>query len=110
MLFAMPELMEKKRREDHKLFYCPSGHEQYFPGKTDLEKAREELAQQKQRREQAEAQAAAEREAKEKAERALRRTKQRVGAGSCPCCKRHFKALSKHMATKHPAYKSGGAS
>lgn len=52
----------------------------------------------------------AEREARAVAEKKLDRAKQRVGAGSCPCCKRHFKALSRHMACKHPAYKDGGAS
>lgn len=52
-----------------------------------------------------------EREAKEQAERCLSATrgvvtrlKNRAKAGVCPCCNRHFTALERHMATKHPEY------
>jgi len=106
MLFAMPELIEERRRADHAMFYCPAGHPQHFPGKTDLEKAREELAKEKQRRDQAEAQANAEREAREKAEKKLKRTQRRAAAGVCPCCTRTFKSLAQHIAAKHPEYQA----
>lgn len=39
-----------------------------------------------------------EQQAREKAERKLRR----VHNGVCPCCKRSFTNLQRHMATKHP--------
>lgn len=32
------------------------------------------------------------------------RMKRRVGAGTCPCCQRTFRQLSKHMAQKHPDF------
>jgi hypothetical protein len=35
------------RREDHKEFYCLNGHSNYYPQKSDAEKLREELAQEK---------------------------------------------------------------
>lgn len=35
---------------------------------------------------------------------ALVKTKKRIGKGTCPCCKRHFSNVEKHMATKHPEY------
>ena len=34
---------------------------------------------------------------------------QRVEHGVCPCCKRSFSALARHMATKHPEYADGSA-
>jgi hypothetical protein len=35
------------RREDHEEFYCLNGHGNYFPGKSEAEKLRDELAQEK---------------------------------------------------------------
>jgi len=32
------------------------------------------------------------------------RIKNRIGHGVCPCCKRHFGNLQKHMDSKHPGY------
>lgn len=36
-----------KLRDSHETFYCPSGHAQSYPQKTDAEKAIEELSKQK---------------------------------------------------------------
>ncbi len=35
------------------------------------------------------------------------RMKNRVSRGVCPCCKRHFVNLERHMDTKHPSYAKG---
>lgn len=32
----------------------------------------------------------------------------RVGAGVCPCCKRTFQQLARHMKCKHPKYRTEG--
>lgn len=42
--FAMPSEVQARRREDHKTFYCPSGHGQSYNGKTEEEKLRERNA------------------------------------------------------------------
>lgn len=34
------------------------------------------------------------------------RLKRRVSAGTCPCCKRTFKQLARHMKQKHPDFPS----
>src|SRR4051794_485269 len=39
--FAMPNDLYTTRRADHKNFWCPAGHSQYFSGKSDVEKERE---------------------------------------------------------------------
>ena len=41
--FAIPSRFEEDRRSDHKEFYCPKGHVQFFPGKSDEEKLKEKL-------------------------------------------------------------------
>lgn len=41
--FAMPSRLHEDRRNDHKTFFCPNGHSQYFPGKSDEEKLKDEL-------------------------------------------------------------------
>lgn len=85
-------------------FYCCNGHSRVFIGKTEAEKLREELDREKSRRIAAEA-------ARDTATRAraivsgkLKATKERIHNGVCPCCKRSFQNLRRHMATKHPGF------
>jgi protein gp37 len=40
----MPADFRRRRLEDHKSFYCPSGHGQSYTGKSDVEKERERAA------------------------------------------------------------------
>ena len=35
--FALTQEFAERRDEDHASFYCPNGHSQYYPQKTDLE-------------------------------------------------------------------------
>jgi hypothetical protein len=34
----------------------------------------------------------------------LTKVKRRVGKGTCPCCKRHFVNVERHMKVKHPTF------
>lgn len=43
--FAVTSDMANRRRHDHKSFYCPNGHSNYFPDKTDEEKLKEKLSE-----------------------------------------------------------------
>ena len=43
---------EEKLRASHDSFYCPAGHSNYFPGKTKVEKERDDLKRQLARSEQ----------------------------------------------------------
>lgn len=79
----------------------------YF-GKTELDRAREKAerlerdAQQlREQRDAAHRQASAQRGV-------TTRIKNRVANGVCPCCKRSFVELARHMATKHPEYAPEG--
>jgi hypothetical protein len=100
------------RRRDHRTWYCPNGHPWIYPGESDLEKARRELRQAKDR--------LAVRSAElDQTQASLRATKgvvtrqrkklEKVVAGVCPVdgCKRHFRDLRRHIETKHPTYEGG---
>lgn len=41
MHFAVPVDFQNRRKEDHKTFYCPSGHGQAYTGKSQCEFAKE---------------------------------------------------------------------
>ncbi|MGD0077066.1 MAG: hypothetical protein ABSB91_00410 [Sedimentisphaerales bacterium] len=45
IVFAMPDVLHAEFRRSHKSFFCPNGHRQYYPGKSDLEIANERIAQ-----------------------------------------------------------------
>lgn len=109
MAFAYPKDYDRRRREDHKNFFCPSGHQQCYMGKTEAEKLRDQLAQKQviidDERRRGDRLASELRSAnfKVNAERAAKsRLKHRVGRGVCPCCSRSFENLRRHMQTKHP--------
>jgi hypothetical protein len=104
IFFGMPIALYRERRNDHQSWYCPNGHCRAYKGKSELEVAREELARQKQLREQADAAAAQARDERDAAERKAKRLRHRVSGGTCPCCKRSFVALARHLATKHPGF------
>lgn len=43
MSFALPVAVAKRREEDHKSFFCPNGHPNYYPQKSEAEILRERL-------------------------------------------------------------------
>jgi len=103
--FAMPSVYERARRNDHDTFYCPSGHGNHFPGKSEEEKLRDRLASERNLREGAERRADATERSLRATKGVITKMKKRIGAGVCPCCNRHFTALERHMATQHPEYR-----
>lgn len=44
MDFGITPAFQAHRKKDHKLFYCPAGHPQYYPQQTPEEKLRKKLA------------------------------------------------------------------
>jgi hypothetical protein len=106
-----PMILEREfhrnRKSDHKNFYCPNGHPQHFPQKTEEEKLREALAQKEKFLQNAQKRTEwAEQDARQAKKRAAAYKGQltRVKNGVCPCCRRNFVNLRRHMATKHPGY------
>jgi hypothetical protein len=118
VLFAMEEAFQKERLADKANFCCPEGHLQSYQGKSEAAKLREQLEEERRKRQRAEQAVAREadwrREAEDRAKHerhrangykghATRITK-RAKAGVCPCCNRTFQQLARHMATQHPTF------
>jgi len=89
--------------------YCEVGWG--YDGKGLNAKLKRELAQQKKRTEWAENDAKKEsrradhNEHRRRGEKAAKtRLKTRIACGVCPCCKRTFQNLYRHMRNKHPKY------
>lgn len=110
--FAMPEDFRARKLENHSNFYCPAGHPQFFSGKSEADKLRDQLAvkqreveAEQRRTEMVKTELRGAKIAAGKAKAETSRIKQRVGGGVCPCCKRNFYALRRHMSNKHPDYR-----
>lgn len=108
--WAAPQAYVQKRRADGAFFYCPNGHKQHYT-ETEVMRLEKALAREKQLREWAEQNERAAREGVATARKAeaiargkLRAQSERVKNGVCPCCKRHFTNLERHMHTKHPEF------
>ncbi len=100
IVFAIPAWWEMQLREKHTSFYCPNGHSQSFTGETTAERLRRMLDEANRRNtDLAQAKMNAEVE-RDSAQRKLKRVKR----GVCPCCKRSFIELGRHMKTKHPDF------
>lgn len=109
--FALLNSFMSDRRLDHDTFYCPSGHENHYPGESSVEKLQRSLDSKNKNisdlrieisTAKAETKLAQYRERGQKA--AKTRLANRIKNGVCPCCNRTFVALAKHISTQHPEY------
>lgn len=106
--YAMTKTLNRNFRASHQGFYCPSGHSNYYPQQTAEEQARDELAQVRAKLASARSEAEwaqrnyqAEKRSHTATKGKLTKTLNRVNAGVCIHCNRHFKQLDRHMQNKH---------
>lgn len=106
ILFAIPFTYQSELKKDHKSFYCPNGHTQYYPQETEAEKLRKQLENERRtslemnrQREQIQREL---NEAKKAHEKKLKQLKRRAVAGTCEYCRRTFVNKARHMQTQHP--------
>ncbi len=104
---ACPSKKAAILRERGHEFWCINGHKSHF-AETENARLKKELEAAQRARDAAKARA-------EMAERSVvaykgkvTEIKNRVGNGVCPCCKRTFKQLARHMSCKHPEYSKEG--
>lgn len=104
--FAMSDDLHSRRRSDGRSFWCTNGHEQHFT-ETDAQR----LAKVQRQLQDARTLQTHLRDQRDAAERSasaykgqVTRIKKRVGNGVCPCCKRSFVNLQRHMAGQHPNF------
>ena len=100
--YGMPQYFHKQVREDtSKTFYCPNGHGQvYMTSETtrlrrQLDAERDENNGLRYRIDHANRSRAA-------LKGQVTKIKRRVGKGICPCCRRNFANLKRHMEGQHP--------
>jgi len=103
MCFSMPESIYQRFLNYGETFYCPLGHGQVF-SKPRIKKVEEELAQKQKELTEARCKIIHERNMRESVEKELHRHNTRTKNGVCPCCKRSFLNLQKHMKNKHPSF------
>jgi hypothetical protein len=107
---VMPDVVMKRFRSNHESFFCVYGHSQRFTAETEADR----LKREKESLEKRLAWKTAEADGLERRRRAAvaQATKAknklgRVANGVCPCCKRSFQNLMRHMQTKHPSFREG---
>ena len=107
VVFGVPAGYRNNRRKDKKAFYCPNGHGQSYK-ESEADQLRRERDRLQQRLAQKDDDIKFQRQLRETAERSasaykgqVTKLKRRAKAGMCPCCKRSFVNLARHMATKH---------
>lgn len=108
--WAMPAPLRSARLSDGKSFFCPNGHERVFRDTEEARLRRALDAERRARERSEELRKAALKEAEHnaiewrKSKTRLRTMRERVKHGVCPCCKRSFVQLARHMATQHPDF------
>lgn len=105
MSFAMTVDFRKRRIDDHKMFWCPAGHQQHYTGETEAQKLKIELERQKQIIDATQARANKAEIEREQISRAHKKMRTRVMNGVCPCCNRTFQNLLMHMKSEHPEFR-----
>lgn len=96
---AIPSNLHRVAQDKGGGVYCPLGHRFVFSGSFEEQLRAERLRH------------SATRDLLTHEERAhaatrghLTRQKKRAAAGVCPCCKRTFQQLARHMKAKHPSF------
>lgn len=109
-LFGLSSKHDGELRRSGHTFYCPNGHCRTY-GETEAERLKAALARKEEALTRSAARVQELHAEKEQVERQLHaaqgvvtRTKRRISGGACPCCKRSFQNLARHMKAKHPAY------
>ena len=100
---ALGEGQHKSFREQHKTFYCPSGHSQYYPTKSDADKLRDELDVAQDRVRQVEYERNNASNMLEAETKKRKKLESRIRNGVCPECHRSFVNLQRHMEGRHPS-------
>lgn len=105
--FAITSSFKASRERDRKTFYCPAGHTQWFPGKTDakvVEELRARVATKDDLLQSTRRELDKRYRLQRAAEGKTRAIKRRIANGVCPCCTRRFQNLAAHMKNQHPGF------
>ena len=103
--FAMSQEFYDRRRRDHKNWYCPMGCVRHYSGESKEQRFRREL--ETERRENHDLRYRIDHANRSRAalKGQVTKIKRRVGKGICPCCRRNFANLKRHMEGQHPNWR-----
>ena len=101
--FAVPDNLLRHAHNDGQTIYCPLGHSVHW-AETEAMRLKKRLEQEERRASSLTSQLDQERASHRATKGQLTRTKKRVAHGVCPCCKRSFTNLARHMTGQHPDY------
>lgn len=104
--FAMTKDFQRRRINDHKNFYCPSGHSQHYAGETEAKKLSKKLEQKQRQLEAAFGRASLLERQRDELGKSYGKMRERIKNGVCPCCNRTFQNLLDHMRNEHPEFGS----
>jgi hypothetical protein len=110
IVHAVPKnLHDLQHREFHegkapKAIYCPVGHTHVPAGIPRYKVAEQALARERAAHDQTRAQCRDAELQMTAAKGTVTRLRHRVAKGVCPCCKRSFLNLARHMHSKHPKF------
>lgn len=102
MPFAITEQFERRRREDHRNFYCPSGHVNVYRGKSEEQKAKERADYLERQLANRDEDLRAARASLTATKGQLTRVRRRAENGVCPYCTRTFANVQRHIHSQHP--------
>ena len=77
--------------------YCPLGHTWFFSGEAEVDKVKRQLAN-------IEEELRIERASHSSTKGELTKSRKRAARGVCPCCKRSFVNVARHVAHMHPEH------
>lgn len=100
---ALPTGVIRNAKENGTALYCPAtGHT--FGWDAEIDKLRSQLNRERVRLGAVQDQLRSAERQSAALKGQLTRARKRTAAGVCPCCRRSFVQLSRHMSTKHPDY------
>lgn len=103
--YAGPKRLFEAKRRNGTNFYCPNGHNLSYHD-SEEDKLRRERDQLKQRIALKDDQIAEAIDRAMRAQKEVNKLTTRASHGVCPCCKRTFSQLARHMKQKHPEFKA----
>lgn len=104
-VYAINERKRKQCAQEGTSWHCPYCQTGWgYTNNGENAKLKRELEQERKRKEWAEQEAKNAEARRAAAEGQVTKLKKRIAGGACPCCKRSFQNLHRHMTTKHPDF------
>lgn len=105
--FAAPQSLYNEHLKFHQhSIFCPMGHKVSYGAKSQLDEAREAIERERRRATRLTAELDQTQASLRAQKGVTTKLKKRAANGVCPCCKRHFANLHRHMTGQHPEFVS----